>query len=112
MATIRKDKSVRKTKEQHEMTPEERMESDLTDMRCLWLCIAVLERVDGVNLISSSNAFHPSFTDNKRFDSLLKTIRLWKEYWVISLFRLSNARNSQCEKKLWLVWVYVVSSQR
>ena len=32
------------------MTPEERMEADLTDMRCLWLCIAVLERVDGVRI--------------------------------------------------------------
>ena len=50
MATIRKDKPARKTKERHEMTPEERMESDLTDMRCLWLCIALLERVDGVRI--------------------------------------------------------------
>ena len=62
MATTRKDKSVRKIKERHEMTPEERMESDLTDMRCLWLCIAVLERVDGVG-ISLQPMVYP-FTDN------------------------------------------------
>lgn len=62
MATIRKDKSARKTKERHEMTSEERMESDLTDMRCLWLCIAVLERVDQVK-ISLQPMLHP-FTDN------------------------------------------------
>jgi hypothetical protein len=37
------DKFVRRTKERHEMTPEERMDSDLTDMRCLWLCIALLD---------------------------------------------------------------------
>lgn len=53
---------MRKTKERHEMTPEERMESDLTDMRCLWLCIAVLERVDGVKNLNSTN--DTLFTDN------------------------------------------------
>ena len=47
---------MRKTKERDEMTPEERMESDLTDMRCLWLCIAVLERVDGVKNLTLTDA--------------------------------------------------------
>ena len=56
MATTKKDKSLRKTKERDEMTTEERMESDLTDMRCLWLCIAVLERVDGVKNLNSTDA--------------------------------------------------------
>ena len=55
MATLKKDKPVRKTKERHEMAPEECMESDLTDMRCLWLCIAVLERVDGVKNLTLAN---------------------------------------------------------
>ena len=32
------------------MTAEECMEADLTDIRCLLLCIAVLERVDGVRI--------------------------------------------------------------
>lgn len=32
------------------MTAEERMVADLTDIRCLLLCIAVLERVNGVRI--------------------------------------------------------------
>lgn len=31
-----------------EMTAEERMQADITDMRCLTLCIGMLERVHGV----------------------------------------------------------------
>ncbi|KAF8814695.1 ARM repeat-containing protein [Phlegmacium glaucopus] len=58
-ATIRKDKSSRKTKERDEMTAEERMEADMTDIRCLLLCIAVLERVNG------------SFEDNSTLEGIL-----------------------------------------
>ena len=32
------------------MTPQERMEADVADLRCLTLCIGVLERVDGVRV--------------------------------------------------------------
>jgi condensin complex subunit 3 len=35
------------------MTAEERMEADITDLRCLTLCIGMLERVHGVCLSSS-----------------------------------------------------------
>ena len=52
---------MRKIKERHEMTPEERLESDLTDMRCLWLCIAVLERVDGVKNLTFQPMNHPIY---------------------------------------------------
>ena len=61
------------------MTPEERMESDLTDMRCLWLCIAVLERVDGVNNLTLTHVFiclliislRQSFEDNSTLEGIL-----------------------------------------
>jgi len=32
------------------MTPEESARADMTDMRCLTLCIAMLERVHGVRI--------------------------------------------------------------
>ena len=61
------------------MTPEERMEADLTDMRCLWLCIAVLERVDGVRISLKSLPYHlptiillqQSFEDNSTLEGIL-----------------------------------------
>jgi condensin complex subunit 3 len=46
--TSSKDKSMRRTKSREEMTADERMEADITDMRCLTLCIGMLERVHGV----------------------------------------------------------------
>jgi condensin complex subunit 3 len=41
---------MRRTKSREDMTAEERMEADVTDMRCLALCIGLLERVHGVSL--------------------------------------------------------------
>jgi len=46
--TIRRDKSTRKSKDRQDMSAEERMRADVTDIRCLMLCIAMLERVNGV----------------------------------------------------------------
>ncbi|KAF5389537.1 hypothetical protein D9757_004209 [Collybiopsis confluens] len=43
----RKERSIRRTKERHEMTAEEQQQIDVTDIRCLMLCIGMLERVDG-----------------------------------------------------------------
>lgn len=39
---------MRRAKEVQEMTDEEKREADVTDLRCLALCIGVLERVNGV----------------------------------------------------------------
>lgn len=39
---------MRRSKQRQEMTAEEQHEADLTDMRCLVLCIGMLERVNGV----------------------------------------------------------------
>lgn len=36
------------------MTPDERMEADVTDLRCLTLAIGMLERVHGVRAPSSA----------------------------------------------------------
>ncbi|RDB27802.1 Condensin complex subunit 3 [Hypsizygus marmoreus] len=57
--TITKDKSIQRTKLRNEMTPEERMEADVKDMRCLTLCIGMLERVDG------------TFEDNSTLEGIL-----------------------------------------
>ena len=63
-ATIKKDKFSRKTKERDEMSAEERKEADLTDIRCLWLCIAVLERVNGVSIPLKTMLYSPIEYDN------------------------------------------------
>lgn len=42
---------MRRSKQSHEMTEEERREADLTDMRCLTLCSGMLERVNGVRVL-------------------------------------------------------------
>ncbi|KAG6889138.1 hypothetical protein C0995_003498 [Termitomyces sp. Mi166 len=57
--TITKDKSSRRTKSRKEMSPDERVEADIIDMRCLLLCIGMLERVDG------------SFEDNSTLEGIL-----------------------------------------
>ncbi|KAF8875410.1 nuclear condensing complex subunit [Gymnopilus junonius] len=57
-ATIKRDKSVRR-KDRQDMSPEERVQADLTDIRCLMLCIAMLERVNG------------TFEDNSTLEGIL-----------------------------------------
>ena len=42
---------AKKPRDRETMSAEERREADLTDIRCLMLCTAVLERVDGVRLL-------------------------------------------------------------
>ncbi|KAG6815820.1 hypothetical protein H0H87_011119 [Tephrocybe sp. NHM501043] len=54
-----KDKSTQRAKLRDDMSPEERMQADITDMRCLSLCIGMLERVDG------------SFEDNSTLEGIL-----------------------------------------
>ncbi|KAF4564848.1 hypothetical protein EYR40_011021 [Pleurotus pulmonarius] len=46
-STIRREKSMRRAKGRDDMSPEEAMEADVIDLRCLALCIAMLERVHG-----------------------------------------------------------------
>ncbi|KIK68659.1 hypothetical protein GYMLUDRAFT_68514 [Collybiopsis luxurians FD-317 M1] len=55
----RKERSIRRAKERHEMTPEEQQQVDLTDIRCLMLCIGMLERVNG------------TFEDNSTLEGVL-----------------------------------------
>ncbi|KAJ7287535.1 nuclear condensing complex subunit [Mycena rebaudengoi] len=43
-STIPKERSFRWSKERHEMSVEEGIQADLIDLRCLTLCIAMLER--------------------------------------------------------------------
>ncbi|KAH8108765.1 nuclear condensing complex subunit [Phellopilus nigrolimitatus] len=49
----------RSRRDLHEMSPEEKAEADVTDLRCLCLCIAVLERV------------HGSFEENSTLEGVL-----------------------------------------
>ncbi|KAJ7512962.1 nuclear condensing complex subunit [Mycena galericulata] len=58
-STIRRERSVRRAKARDEMTPEEAVQADLTDMRCLALCISMLERV------------HGNFEDNSTLEGIL-----------------------------------------
>lgn len=41
---------MRRTRPREELTAEEHLKADATDMRCLTLCIGMLERVHGVCL--------------------------------------------------------------
>ncbi|KAE9400263.1 hypothetical protein BT96DRAFT_938756 [Gymnopus androsaceus JB14] len=58
-ASSKKDRSIRRTKEYQDMTAEEQHEADLNDMRCLVLCIGMLERVNG------------TFEDNSMLEGVL-----------------------------------------
>ncbi|KAL0058503.1 chromosome condensation complex Condensin, subunit G [Marasmius tenuissimus] len=58
-ATLRRERSLRRIKELQLMTPEEKNQADLTDLRCLTLCIGMLERVD------------ESFEDNSTLEGVL-----------------------------------------
>ncbi|KAJ3782510.1 nuclear condensing complex subunit [Lentinula aff. detonsa] len=55
----RKERSMRRTRDRQDMTAEEQQQSDLTDMRCLVLCIGMLERV------------HGTFEDNSTLEGVL-----------------------------------------
>ncbi|KAJ3982195.1 nuclear condensing complex subunit [Lentinula detonsa] len=55
----RKERSMRRTRDRQDMTAEEQQQSDLTDMRCLVLCIGMLERVNG------------TFEDNSTLEGVL-----------------------------------------
>ncbi|KAJ3774574.1 nuclear condensing complex subunit [Lentinula raphanica] len=55
----RKERSMRRTKNRDDMTAEEQQESDLIDIRCLVLCIGMLERVNG------------TFEDNSTLEGVL-----------------------------------------
>ena len=39
------------TQQQWDVTPEEKAQADITDLRCLYLCIAVLERINVVRIL-------------------------------------------------------------
>ncbi|KAL0960210.1 hypothetical protein HGRIS_011843 [Hohenbuehelia grisea] len=54
-----REKSLRREKPRNEMSPEEAYEADLIDLRCLLLCIAILERVDS------------NFEDNSTLEGVL-----------------------------------------
>jgi condensin complex subunit 3 len=43
-----REKSIQRKKDRSEMTHEEALRADFVDMRCLSLCISMLERVHGV----------------------------------------------------------------
>lgn len=43
---------MQRTRSRNDMTPEERMDADVKDLRCLTLCIGMLERVDGVRALT------------------------------------------------------------
>ncbi|KAK1232890.1 chromosome condensation complex Condensin, subunit G [Marasmius sp. AFHP31] len=58
-ATLRRERSLRRIKELQLMTLEEKNQADLTDLRCLTLCIGMLERVD------------ESFEDNSTLEGVL-----------------------------------------
>ncbi|KAG6849522.1 hypothetical protein H0H93_007772 [Arthromyces matolae] len=54
-----KDRSLQRNRSRADMSPEEQMEADIIDVRCLLLCIGMLERVDG------------SFEDNSTLEGIL-----------------------------------------
>ncbi|PPQ76775.1 hypothetical protein CVT24_010736 [Panaeolus cyanescens] len=59
VATTRKDRTLRKKKSRDDLSPEEKYQADVTDIRCLMLCIAMLERV------------HGTFEDNSTLEGIL-----------------------------------------
>lgn len=70
--TPRTVKTARAPKPTDEMTPDEKARADAVDLRCLSLCIGMLERVNGV----CDNEFifvRPDADSNNR---LLRIIRL------------------------------------
>ncbi|TFK73394.1 hypothetical protein BDN72DRAFT_761779 [Pluteus cervinus] len=57
--TIRRERSLSRIKDRQQMSADERMDADMADMRCLLLCIGVLERVNG------------NFEDNSTLEGVL-----------------------------------------
>ncbi|KAJ7185293.1 nuclear condensing complex subunit [Mycena filopes] len=57
--TMPKERSLRRAKAREEMTAEEAARADLTDLRCLAVCIGMLERV------------HGNFEDNSTLEGIL-----------------------------------------
>jgi len=43
-----RERSLRRVRTSAELSPDERHEADMIELRCLMLCAAVLERVQGV----------------------------------------------------------------
>ncbi|KAJ7064682.1 nuclear condensing complex subunit [Mycena amicta] len=58
-STIRRERSLRRAKMREVMGPEEAIRADMTDMRCLEVCISMLERV------------HGDFEDNSTLEGVL-----------------------------------------
>ncbi|KAF9476968.1 hypothetical protein BDN70DRAFT_811386 [Pholiota conissans] len=58
-ATIRREKSTRQVKSRENMSAEERRQADIMDIRCLILCISMLERING------------TFEDNSTLEGIL-----------------------------------------
>ncbi|KAF7316513.1 hypothetical protein MIND_00170500 [Mycena indigotica] len=58
-SSIRRERSLRRDKTREEMSPNEAMRADMTDMRCLEVCINMLERV------------HGDFEDNSTLEGVL-----------------------------------------
>ncbi|KAK2461192.1 hypothetical protein APHAL10511_006719 [Amanita phalloides] len=59
---FRPEKSLCRRKQYHQMTAEERAVADIIDLRCLIICIALLERV------------HGSFEDNSTLEGILSDL--------------------------------------
>ncbi|TFK26559.1 condensin subunit Cnd3 [Coprinopsis marcescibilis] len=60
--TSTRGRAIGKPKDRDAMSAEDRREADLTDIRCLLLCIAVLERING------------SFEDNSTLEGILSDL--------------------------------------
>ncbi|KAG7094853.1 hypothetical protein E1B28_005661 [Marasmius oreades] len=58
-STLRRERSLKRIKQLQTITPEEKFQVDLIDLRCLTLCIGLLERVD------------ESFEDNSTLEGVL-----------------------------------------
>lgn len=54
IGTPRTVRTVRAAKPAAEMTPEEKARADTVDLRCLSLCIGMLERVNSVRCVKTS----------------------------------------------------------
>lgn len=66
---------MRRMRNLESMSVEEKREADLTDMRCLTLCIGMLERVHGVRFVLlkrlSTHYGSQTFEDNSTLEGML-----------------------------------------
>ncbi|KAF8656476.1 hypothetical protein AX16_002527 [Volvariella volvacea WC 439] len=60
--TFRREGSLQRTRDRKSMTHDEKVQADVTDMRCLLLCIGMLERVNG------------NFEDNSTLEGVLSDL--------------------------------------